>query len=209
MIISFMQRAGSLVLRAFRVYKYNKENKTKIYSLNSSLSATYGKYVRVGRGCIVDKNVSIGDYSYVNINSSIENCIIGKYCSISSGVYINPYEHNLKMLTTHPIVREYSSKQEELRKKVIIGNDVLISLNVVITSGVRIGNGAVIGAGAVVTKDVRDYEIVGGVPAKHIGWRFDAEKRDELLSLAWWDWSEEKIRKNILWLRGEQDTILS
>lgn len=55
--------------------------------------------------------------------------------------------------------------------KVTIGNDVWIVMRSIIMPGVTIGNGAVIGAGAVVTKDVPDYAIVGGVPAKVIKFR--------------------------------------
>ena len=55
--------------------------------------------------------------------------------------------------------------------KVTIGNDVWIGMRSIIMPGVKIGNGAVIGAGAVVTKDVPDYAIVGGVPAKIIKYR--------------------------------------
>ena len=55
--------------------------------------------------------------------------------------------------------------------KVTIGNDVWIGMRSIIMPGVTIGNGAVIGAGAVVTKDVPDYAIVGGVPAKVIKYR--------------------------------------
>ena len=54
--------------------------------------------------------------------------------------------------------------QEEC--KVEIGNDVWIGARVIILPGVKIGNGCVIGAGAVVTKDVPDYCVVGGNPAK-------------------------------------------
>jgi len=80
---------------------------------------------------------------------------------------------------------------------VTIGNDVWIGLNAIIMSGVTVGDGAVIAAGAVVTKDVASYEIVGGVPAKHIVWRFDESKRNMLLGQCWWDWDSEKIKNNI------------
>ena len=53
-------------------------------------------------------------------------------------------------------------------KPVTIGNDVWIGMRSIIMPGVTIGNGVVIGAGAVVTKDVPDYAVVGGVPAKII-----------------------------------------
>ena len=54
---------------------------------------------------------------------------------------------------------------------VTIGNDVWIGMRSIIMPGVKIGNGVVIGAGAVVTKDVPNYAIVGGVPAKVIRYR--------------------------------------
>lgn len=171
---------------------YNKKHRTAIKSLNASIRAVYGKGVLIDKNVVVEDDVEIGDYTYVNKNSSIENCSIGKYCSISSGVYICPFEHDLNRITTHPIGYNDSLVK---RERVLIGNDVLISLNCIILEGVEIGDGAVIGAGAVVTKDVKPYE-VGGVPAKHIGYRASFDEIERLESEKWWDWDRCKVLEN-------------
>ena len=77
------------------------------------------------------------------------------------------------------------------------GNDVWIGHNAVIMAGVTLGHGAVVGAGAVVTHDVAPYEIVGGVPARHIGWRYDEDTIAALLRIQWWDWSHEELRERL------------
>ena len=73
---------------------------------------------------------------------------------------------------------------------------MLISLNAIILEGVTIGDGAVVGAGAVVTKDVMPYEIVGGVPARHIKYRFNKDEIKAIRDLEWWNWDIEKIKNN-------------
>ena len=78
-----------------------------------------------------------------------------------------------------------------------ISNDVWIGYEAVILAGVTIGDGAIIGARAVVTKDVPPYTIVGGVPAAPIRTRFSEETVPALLKLKWWDWSKEKIARNL------------
>jgi acetyltransferase-like isoleucine patch superfamily enzyme len=80
---------------------------------------------------------------------------------------------------------------------VIIENDVWIASNVTIMSGVLIGSGSVVANNSHVVKDVEPYSIVGGNPAKHIKFRFNPNQIDNLLSIKWWDWPEEKINANL------------
>lgn len=80
---------------------------------------------------------------------------------------------------------------------IVVGNDVWIGYEAVILAGVTIGDGAVIGTRAVVTKDVPPYTIVGGVPARPIRTRFDADTIARLQALHWWDRDEETIRRCI------------
>ncbi len=83
-----------------------------------------------------------------------------------------------------------------VNRPVKIGSDVWIGANVVITQGVTVGDGAIVGAGAVVTHDVAPYSVVGGVPARHIKYRFPRDIIDALLRIKWWDWPLRKIRDN-------------
>ena len=76
-----------------------------------------------------------------------------------------------------------------------IGHDVWIGHGAVIMAGVSIGHGAVIGSGAVVTKDVGNYEVAVGVPAKVIKKRFTDEQIEKLLEIAYWDWDRETLEK--------------
>jgi acetyltransferase-like isoleucine patch superfamily enzyme len=84
----------------------------------------------------------------------------------------------------------------EWRKDLTVttGHDVWIGHNAIIMGGVTLGDGAVVAAGAVVTHDVAPYEIVAGVPAKHIGWRYDEETIAALMRIRWWDWSFEELK---------------
>ena len=83
-----------------------------------------------------------------------------------------------------------------------IGNDVWIGQAAQIMSGVRVGDGAIVGAGAIVTRDVPPYAVVAGNPARLIRYRFDDATIAKLVSTAWWDWDEAR-------LRAESDFLVS
>jgi phosphonate metabolism protein (transferase hexapeptide repeat family) len=76
---------------------------------------------------------------------------------------------------------------------ITIGHDTWIGHGAVIMPGVTIGNGASIGANAVVTKDVADFAIAVGVPARTIRQRFSDDVASRIDALAWWDWEHEKL----------------
>lgn len=99
------------------------------------------------------------------------NCSVHGPLKIGDNVMMGPDVTILSQ--THIIERTDipMGKQGMREAIVIIGNDVWIGMRSIIMPGVKIGNGAVIGAGAVVTKDVPDYAIVGGVPARIIKYR--------------------------------------
>ncbi|MEG6568019.1 DapH/DapD/GlmU-related protein [Thermoanaerobacterium saccharolyticum] len=195
-----------VIYRIKKFYFYRKY-KAKIYSDKVKISAVLGKNVQIWENVYIGDNVSIGDYSYIGVNSRVESGKIGKYCSIASNVVIGPYEHPIYYISTHPFLydlrykiksnKKYMEYKDDMICPPNIGNDVWIGTNSIILRGVKIGDGAVIGAGAVVTKNVEPFSIVGGIPAKHIKYRFPEVFRKELLEIKWWDWPEKKIRNNI------------
>ncbi|WP_312593865.1 CatB-related O-acetyltransferase [Comamonas terrigena] len=157
--------------------------------------------IHVSVGAEIHANANLGRYTVVGVNSIIyPNVSIGRYCSIARNVEIGVAIHPSQFLSTHafqinknsfPLDSDYSSiqhvKSEWFHKPIKIGHDVLIGAKAVILPGVSIGDGAIIGANAVVTKNVHPYEIIGGVPGKSIGYRFEQDVIDELLKIQWWD----------------------
>ena len=128
---------------------------------------------------------------------------IGNYCSIAKGVIIAlGGEHHTDTLTTYPFSQTFPELAgdvdpalEMTRGDVIIGNDVWICRDAFIRSGVTIGDGAIIGAGAVVTRNVEPYAVVVGNPARVARYRFPEEQRKRMLTIAWWNWPLEVIKK--------------
>jgi acetyltransferase-like isoleucine patch superfamily enzyme len=126
---------------------------------------------------------------------------IGHFCSIAFGVQIFlGGNHRTDWVTTFPF--GHTSKETfnvsveghpHTKGDVVIKNDVWIGANAVIMSGVTIGNGAVVAANSVVTKDVPDYCIVAGNPAKVVKKRFTDEQITELLQNPWWELSDKEI----------------
>jgi len=165
--------------------------------LNQNIvSGTLGKNTTIGKNSIVDKFTSIGDETFINTNCMITKAIIGNYCSIGSGVVIGPGEHHLEAISLSG--RFYKSAYEELTSKPCeISHDVWIGTNAIIIRGVKVGTGAVIGAGTIVTKDVPDFAVVVGVPARILKYRFEKEKQNEILESKWFE-KELNEAKNII-----------
>lgn len=174
---------------------------------------------------ITHPNISVGEFSYYSgyyHGHSFEHCvryldkkrkdvdrlIIGKYCSIGSGAVFmmgGNQGHRSDWVSTFPFyyqanIFKQSSNPYEKVGDTIISHDVWIGSEAMIMSGVKIGIGAIIAGRSVVTKEVEPYAIVGGNPASFIKYRFSKEIREKLLKQQWWEWSEERVKKNMDWL---------
>ncbi len=145
-----------------------------------------GRGIEVQKGACIDDSTSIGSYCYIGKYSYITRAIIGSYVSIGNNVSIGQGEHDLERCSTSSLF--YDSPYEVLTQgECVIGSDAWIGVDAIILRGVRVGVGSVVAANAVVTKDVPDFAIVAGVPAKILRYRFSETKRNKLLQSRWWE----------------------
>lgn len=158
-------------------------------------------------------NIIIGKLTNINGKYNI-NCsekakvIIGKFCAIANNFRVITLNHDYNYTAVqgkfydiyfnskHPGEINKTPNRERTKGDVIIGNDVWIGEDVFILSGVKIGDGCCIGARSVVTRDLPPYSICVGQPCKKVKNRYNDDIIEFLLELKWWDWDDNKIKKN-------------
>jgi acetyltransferase-like isoleucine patch superfamily enzyme len=109
-----------------------------------------------------DANVEIGPYSFIGRGTEIDvssAVLIGAHVLIAPGVFITDHSHRMEG-------RDHIDGQGCVAATVVIGEGAWLGARCVVLAGVRIGRGAVVGAGAVVSRNVPDWSIVAGVPAR-------------------------------------------
>jgi maltose O-acetyltransferase len=153
----------SYFLKFHKNYLYNS------YFNNYEIDSTFrfnGDGIRFyGKGKIkIGKNSYVGSYSSIQ---AFDGCVvtIGSNCRVS---------HNVKIYTQSAESDQDFSNSQNLKAKmgdVWIGDNVWIGANVFINPGIKIGDNSIIGANSVITKNVEDFSIVGGVPAKLIRYK--------------------------------------
>lgn len=163
----------------------------------------------------------VGAFTYF-ADGRIYTTDIGRYCSVASGVVIGQTNHPTRWLSTNPFQYQQSYRfntalsdgfahkadyehdqvdpqltrkaHAEVLRRTTIGHDVWIGNGAIILAGVTIGDGAIIGAGAVITKNVAPYDIIGGIPGKKIGERFDDATKARLITSQWWEYAPWQLR---------------
>ncbi len=171
-----------------------------------------GAWTVIGPRCQL-LEVDFADWSYTVHDVEIFNARIGKFCNLASGVRLNPTNHPTQRASQHHFT--YRSRSHHLAEEddpeifawrrshvVTVGPDVWIGHNAIVLPGRSIGTGAAIGAGSVVTKDVPDYMIVAGNPARPIRRRVDESTEALLKQIAWWDWSPNRLKATLSDFRG-------
>ena len=185
---------------------------------------------RVGflRPLVTAPNVEIGEYTYFDDPDGpehfYERCVfyhypfvgdwlrIGRFCALATGArfIMNGANHAMSGFSTYPFNIFGGGWEQgfapadwakENRGDTVVGHDVWMGMNVTVMPGVKIGSGSIVATASVVASDVPPYAIVGGNPARILKMRFDAPTIQRLLAIAWWDWPQERIGRNLAALR--------
>lgn len=184
-------------------------------STNISLKSTFEGMCQIHPHSTFHGHLGIGSYISSFCSLSAE---IGRFTSIAPYVRCNCGTHPYKepFVTTSPcffslkyyksqcgftfaqrqLIQEIRYYDEKKKIGIKIGSDCWIGEGVFLVGGIEIADGAIILAHAVVTHNVPPYAIVGGVPAKIIGYRYDEETIQLLLKIQWWNKPVEWLKEN-------------
>lgn len=172
-LISALMNLLKFIHQPFMVYGYYNHVQKKFFRNVRISSSSY----------ITDKHkLDLGDNVWVNHYTRIDasgGVSIGEGCQIGFGSAILSHStHNaIRLNGREYIALDIEDRVGYIHKSVLIGCYTFIGGGSTILPGVTIGKGCVIGVGAVVNKDVPDYKIVAGVPAKIIGDTRDIDRK--------------------------------
>lgn len=192
-----------------RVIRSTIDDKTSVGDYTTVRDSKVGKYCQIQRYCDLLR-VNIGNYTIIERNAVLHDVTIGSFCELSWYVGMGGDNHNYKLPSIHHWYWQtyFGFEHDEISvgktnffaklnsEECIIGNDVWVGSGVTVNRKVHVGNGAILASGCVVTKDVPDYAIVGGAPARIIKYRFDEETIRRLQKIVWWDWPDDVLREN-------------
>ncbi len=124
------------------------------------------KGAKIGKNCVLGQNVNVDGGAVVGNNVKVQNNVsIYTGLVIEDDVFLGP-----SCVLTNITNPRSQVNRHKLFEKTVLKRGASIGANATVVSGITVGRYAFIGAGAVVTKNVPDYAMIVGVPAKQAGW---------------------------------------
>jgi UDP-2-acetamido-3-amino-2,3-dideoxy-glucuronate N-acetyltransferase len=128
---------------------------------------------RLGKNCSLGQNVNIGNHVCIGNGVRIQNNVsVYQGVEIEDNVFCGP-----SCVFTNVMTPRAHFPVHGVYAKTLIREGASLGANCTIVCGHTVGRSALIGSGAVVTKDVKDYALMAGVPARQIGWVCECGKR--------------------------------
>ncbi len=159
--MKFFKTTTAIVEKGARIGK-----DTKIWHHSQiQKDAQIGQECMIGHNCFVASGAIVGNHVKLEANIDVWKGVV-----LEDWVFVGPsavFTNDMTPRAKYP-KRKYTQYGKWL--PTIVKEGATIGANATILCGVTIGKSALIGAGAVVTKDIPDYGLVVGVPAKRIGW---------------------------------------
>ncbi len=148
---------SNIILGTGSIFYAGSKIKNYFYSADRIIvreSVKIGNYVSIGKDAIVEHHVSLGDYT--KLQSKV---LVGEGMTVEDHVFIGPYFNG----TCDKFMNRI---EERVFEPPTIKRYARIGAHVILMAGITVGQDAVVGAGAVVTKDIPDYSIALGIPAR-------------------------------------------
>lgn len=151
-------------LRRAHFAAYSHVRQVRLLTCGPGVSFAPNVSFRNAERIVVGAGSHLGEYSVIWAGDERSAVRIGRKCLLGPRVTLTASNYGTRVGT--PIM-----DQPRQEADIVVGDDVWLGAGATVLAGVTIGDGAVVGAGAVVTRDVPPAAIVGGVPARVIGWR--------------------------------------
>ena len=176
------ERVNEATLALCRTSEKEKPTKALLRVVYSWFLKQRYQMIQMGKGFkwgyrwnVHQKFLSVGHYVFIGSYAwIIYPLVVGDLTLIAPFFAIAGNDHEVRSCGVPVRIAEPKNHYSEFAT--VIGSDVWIGQNVTLIHGVKVGRGAVVAAGSVVTKDVKPYSIVAGIPAKEIGMRFSVNE---------------------------------
>jgi len=157
-------RTYAQVFRLLHFASYSHVQQLRLLDRGPEVSFAPNVSFRNAERITIGRGTHIGEHSIIWAGNTSGRIVFGEKCLLAPNVTLTASNY-----ATEP--GRFVMDQPKIERDIVLGSDVWLGANTVVLAGVTIGDGAIVAAGGVVTKDVPAGAIVGGVPARVIGWR--------------------------------------